>query len=132
MLQVRVQQARLMKMLLVTDGRWIHQCRKLLRSLLSEMCWKLKKCARMWILYSVQLICPRMKLRRLKKPMQNVKHLLFPTTVPIDGHRMYRWSFRRSIRSILKLLRIRRNVLEQQEVLLPLNRTVPFRVMHLF
>ena len=51
---------------------------------------------------------------------------------PIDGHRMYRWSFRRSIRSILKLLRIRRNVLEQQEVLLPLNRTVPFRVMHLF
>ena len=40
--------------------------------------------------------------------------------------------FRRSIRSILKLLRIRRNVLEQQEVLLPLNRTVPFRVMHLF
>lgn len=46
--------------------------------------------------------------------------------------RMYRWSFRRSIRSILKLSRIRRNVWEQQEVLLPLNRTVPFRVMPLF
>ncbi len=39
---------------------------------------------------------------RLRKIMQKQKHQLYQITVLTAGHRMYRWWYRRSIRSILK------------------------------
>ncbi len=41
--------------------------------------------------FSAQLICPKRKSKRSKKNMQKRRRRLYPTTVPIDGHRMYRW-----------------------------------------
>ena len=42
----------------------------------------------------------KMRSKRSKKNMQRQRHRLFPTTVHIAGHRMYRWLFRKSIHSI--------------------------------
>ena len=50
-----------------------------------------KKLQRQLTLYSVQLICQKMRFVRSRKHTQRQRHRLYLIIVPTDGHRMYRW-----------------------------------------
>ena len=93
MQQAHVLQARHMRKLSVTDGKWILQCLEAVKNIVVMNVNEVEKVASQvdFVFSAVDMTKDEIKCDR-RGIMPRQRHLLFPTTPHTDGHRMYRWS----------------------------------------